>query len=51
MLIKMIKYLMRHVVVVGFLLKSMANMISEAGGMKTDKAKEIKSQQLFGIRI
>lgn len=33
----------------GFLVKSMANMISEAGGMKTNKAKEIKSQQLFGI--
>ena len=33
----------------GFLVKSMANMIAEAGGMKTDKAKEIKAHQLFGI--
>ena len=33
----------------GFLVKSMANMIAEAGGMKTDKAKEIKAYQLFGI--
>lgn len=33
----------------GFLVKSMANMIAEAGGMKTDKAKEIKACQLFGI--
>lgn len=33
----------------GFLVKAMANMIQEAGGLQTDKAKEIKSSQLFGI--
>ena len=32
-----------------FLVKSMANMIREAGGVDTNKAKIIKSQQLFGI--
>mgnify|MGYP004657987667 CR=1 FL=1 len=35
----------------GFLVKSMANMIQEAGGPQTDKAKEIKSSQLFGIEF
>ncbi len=33
----------------GFLVKSMANMIAEAGGVKVDKAKDIKAHQLFGI--
>lgn len=33
----------------GFLVKAMANMIHEAGGVKTDKAKKIKDAQLFGI--
>jgi type I restriction enzyme M protein len=33
----------------GFLVKAMANMIHEAGGPNTDKAKEIKQKQLFGI--
>lgn len=33
----------------GFLVKAMANMIHEAGGVKTDKAKKIKDDQLFGI--
>lgn len=35
----------------GFLVKSMANMISDAGGMQTDKAKEIKAHQLYGIEF
>lgn len=35
----------------GFLVKSMSNMIKEAGGIQTDKAKKIKSQQLFGIEF
>ena len=35
----------------GFLIKSMANMIQEVGGIKTNKAKEIKSNQLFGIEF
>lgn len=35
----------------GFLVKAMANMIQEAGGPKTDKAKEIQSSQLFGIEF
>ena len=34
-----------------FLTKSMAYMIQEAGGIKTIKAKEIMSNQLFGIEI
>lgn len=34
-----------------FLVKSMANMIREAGGPMTEKAKEIKSKQLFGIEM
>lgn len=33
----------------GFLVKSMSKMIKESGGIQTDKAKKIKSQQLFGI--
>lgn len=32
-----------------FLVKSMCNMIKEAGGERTDKAKYIKSSQLYGI--
>lgn len=35
----------------GFLVKAMANMIREAGGMETKKAGEIKSKQLFGIEF
>ncbi|MCD8328285.1 MAG: SAM-dependent methyltransferase [Ruminococcus sp.] len=35
----------------GFLVKAMANMIHEAGGMETAKATEIKSQQLYGIEF
>lgn len=35
----------------GFLVKSMSNMIKEFGGIQTDKAKKIKSQQLFGIEF
>lgn len=35
----------------GFLVKSMANMIQEAGGLQTDKAKEIQKTQLFGIEF
>lgn len=35
----------------GFLVKAMANMIQEAGGVKTTKAKEIKTEQLFGIEF
>lgn len=34
-----------------FLTKSMGNMIQEAGGMSTNKAKIIKSHQLYGIEI
>ena len=33
----------------GFLVKAMANMIREAGGVRTEKAREIKDVQLFGI--
>jgi type I restriction-modification system DNA methylase subunit len=33
----------------GFLVKAMANMIREAGGSYTEKAKIIKQEQLFGI--
>ena len=33
----------------GFLVKAMANMIEEAGGPHTDKAREIRTGQLFGI--
>ena len=35
----------------GFLVKAMANMIQEAGGVQTDKAKEIKHEQLYGIEF
>lgn len=35
----------------GFLVKAMANMIREAGGMETEKAGEIKSKQLYGIEF
>lgn len=33
----------------GFLVKAMANMIHEAGGMNTPKAADIKANQLYGI--
>lgn len=35
----------------GFLVKAMANMIQQAGGSETYKAKEIKTKQLFGIEF
>ncbi len=35
----------------GFLVKAMANMIREAGGVQTEKAKEIKARQLYGIEF
>ena len=35
----------------GFLVKAMANMIEEAGGVATEKAKTIKQKQLFGIEL
>jgi len=34
-----------------FLVKSMCNMIKEAGGISTDKAQKIKENQLFGIEF
>ncbi|CAH0158981.1 Restriction enzyme BgcI subunit alpha [Arthrobacter sp. Bi83] len=34
-----------------FLVKAMSSMISEAGGVNTPKAKQIKAQQLFGIEF
>lgn len=34
-----------------FLVKAMCNMITEAGGLKTKKASDIKSSQLFGIEF
>lgn len=34
-----------------FLVKSMCNMIKEAGGINTKKAKEIKAKQLYGIEL
>lgn len=34
-----------------FLVKSMCNMIKEAGGVKTDKANSIKNAQLYGIEF
>lgn len=34
-----------------FLVKSMCNMMKEAGGVNTSKAKEIKKEQLFGIEF
>lgn len=33
----------------GFLVKAMANMLQEAGGVQTDKAALIKREQLYGI--
>ena len=35
----------------GFLVKSMANMVYEAGGPGTQKAKDIKANQLYGIEF
>lgn len=35
----------------GFLVKAMANMMQEAGGVNTAKAREIKRSQLFGIEL
>lgn len=35
----------------GFLVKAMANMIHEAGGMQTDEAEKIKSDHLYGIEF
>ena len=35
----------------GFLVKAMANMVREAGGMGTRKAGEIKAKQLYGIEF
>lgn len=35
----------------GFLVKAMANMIQESGGSQTNKAKEIKKHQLYGIEF
>ena len=35
----------------GFLVKSMANMIQESGGVQTEKATEIKREQLYGIEF
>lgn len=35
----------------GFLVKAMANMIAEAGGMQTAKAREIRAHQLYGIEF
>lgn len=34
-----------------FLVKSMCNMIKDAGGIRTKKAAEIKSEQLYGIEL
>lgn len=34
-----------------FLVKAMCNMVKEAGGNSTDKAKKIKKNQLFGIEM
>ena len=34
-----------------FLVKSMCNMIKDAGGVNTKKAKEIKTKQLYGIEF
>lgn len=34
-----------------FLVKAMCNMVQEAGGNNTEKAKEIKHHQLYGIEI
>lgn len=35
----------------GFLVKAMANMIREAGGVRTRKATNIKQRQLYGIEL
>ena len=35
----------------GFLVKAMANMIQEAGGVQTEKATLIKTKQLYGIEF
>lgn len=35
----------------GFLVKSMANMIQEAGGVQSEKATKIKRKQLYGIEF
>lgn len=35
----------------GFLVKAMSKMIKESGGIQTEKAKKINSQQLFGIEF
>ncbi len=35
----------------GFLVKSMSKMIKEAGGVQTEKARKIKTSQLFGIEF
>lgn len=35
----------------GFLVKSMANMLHESGGLNSDRALEIKSKQLYGIEF
>ena len=34
-----------------FLVKAMCNMVKEAGGNRTEKAKEIKQKQLYGIEL
>lgn len=34
-----------------FLVKSMSNMIKESGGVNTEKAKDIKEKQLYGIEF
>ena len=34
-----------------FLVRAMSNMIKEAGGVATEKARQIKSEQLFGIEL
>lgn len=34
-----------------FIVRAMSNMIKEAGGVATEKAKMIKSEQLFGIEL
>ena len=35
----------------GFLVKAMSKMIKEAGGVQTEKARKIKTSQLFGIEF
>lgn len=35
----------------GFLVKAMANMVQEAGGVNTEKAIHIKGRQLYGIEL